>query len=182
MQMEPDGSVIYYQDVAINKKPAYVAGAEQWRDAARLVLQESDIWISYEKLEPQGPFVMNACKLETVRRIARSQEVLDLILNRRLLVCCRILVRNTPAMRALFWDEILPLFADDSLLVPETNETLKHPKLRWETGDQAIWNAFLYNLQYSGRLPPSWPLWQAGKGPFTLDNLKMYDSDCVGCR
>ena len=62
-----------------------------------------------------------------------------------------------------FRDELLPLFADDSLLMPTQEGEYRHPALKWETGDQAVWNAFFYDKQYRGEVPDKWPLFFSGK-------------------
>ena len=158
LELEPDLSSVMYLDTG----KLQAQGVGEWRSLAREVLFETgaEIWIGYEA--PPAIKVKHHCKSLTVRNITNSSFA-ERIFERSLLVCNRIIVRNTQAMRTMFRDEILPLFQRDELLVPTKTNEWKHVDLRWETGDQAIWNAFLYNLQYEGRLPQIWPRFATGK-------------------
>jgi len=66
----------------------------------------------------------------------------------------------------LLWNNILPLFADDTLLIPTNSTEFRHKELRWETGDQAIWNTFFFDKQYKGEIPAGWPFFGGGKAFF----------------
>ena len=71
------------------------------------------------------------------------------------MICNRIVVRNTAAVRAML-EELLHYCEDDTLLAPLPNNSA-HPDMIWHTADQAVINAYLYNQQYLGFLPEQWP-------------------------
>ena len=80
----------------------------------------------------------------------------DRIFERSLLVGNRVVVRNTAEMRYMFEHELLPLFTNDALLAPTPSDGT-HALLYWHTADQSVWNTFLFNRQYLGKLPRTWP-------------------------
>ena len=90
--------------------------------------------------------------------------------NAPLLLCCRIIVRNTPKMREWF-EELLKLFEDDSLLAPHPNDN-PHPKFQFHTGDQGVWGTFLYTKKFRGELPEAWPKFWLNRRTFDMANLR----------
>lgn len=156
MQKEPEGSIIMYMDVNVDRHPNLEIGVEQWRNVSTYVLDENwpaDVWLGYE--DPKASRVKEFCKGYAVRKISDSRFT-DRIFERSLLVANRIVVRNTARVRKMFWDELLPLFTDDSILAnyPQNGS---HKDFFVHTSDQAIWNTFFFNRQYLGKLPRIWP-------------------------
>lgn len=156
MQSEPEGTLIMYMDVNVLKYPDLTAGVAEWRNVSAFVFDEiwpADIWLGYE--DAGASRVKNFCKGYTVHNIS-APRFADRIFERSLLVGNRILVRNTAALRRMFEEELLPLFTDDRLLANYPQDGT-HAQLFWHTADQAVWNAFLFNRQYLGKLPRVWP-------------------------
>jgi hypothetical protein len=173
MQKEPDNTILVYLDSNVIKVPYYLDGLDKLRENAEFVLQQcgADIWIGYET--PQKILVKHHCKGYTITKLSHPDHIKD-IFERSLLVCCRIIVRNTPAMRKMFEDEFLPLFATDEYLAPLPNNHA-HPDFKWDTGDQAIWNAVLFSKTYTGHLPRDWPkVYCSESRRFTKSTLKFH--------
>lgn len=169
MEKEPDGTLIMYIDANVNKVTDYLKGIEDIKENAEAVLRRcgADIWISYEL--PNQFRVKHYCKAFTIHKMVPN-EFVNSILNRSMLLCCRILVRNTPEMRNMLQNELLPFFENDELLAP-IPKTHNDPALRWHTGDQGVWNAFLFHKVYKGELPRNWPLVWCGRA-FTRESIK----------
>lgn len=100
-------------------------------------------------------------------------QFVDAIFSRSLMICNRIVVRNTATAR-LALEEMLHLCEDDTLLAPYPNEGA-HPEMHWHTADQAVVNAYLYNQQYLGNLPKYWPKYgYKSMREFTRENLILW--------
>jgi hypothetical protein len=162
LQQEPEDTVILYMDSNLKRHPELAVGAEFVRETASYVLSqaEADIWIGYEY--PELVKVKYYTKGYTIVNISRPAYV-DRIFNRSMLICNRIAVRNTNLMKYWFQKEIMPLFESDDYLAPFPDE-FKHPEQKHLTGDQSVWNAYLFNKQYEGHLPTHWPALKYGKG------------------
>jgi hypothetical protein len=178
MESEPDGAIIMYMDVNVVKYPDLTHGVAQWRNVSKHVLAENspaDIWLGYE--DPGAGRVKNFCKGYTVRNISDPRFTAR-IFERSLLLCNRIVVRNTAAARDLMLNEILPLFTNDALLANYPQDGA-HEMMYWHTGDQAIWNTFLFNQQYLGRLPRKWPTFAYYKRwrHFTFEGLVPWNDE-----
>jgi len=177
-QMQPPGTVIMYLDChGLRKYPFSALGSESWRGLALQMLEENapaDIWLAYENAG--HVLVKQYSKGYTVHNISNPAYE-KLIFERSLLLGNRIIVRNTERLRTMLEKELLPLFAMDDLLAPFPQEPGRHPDNKDNTGDQSIWNAFLFNELYSGRLPKYWPKYGTQDRKFTKRGLMRWDED-----
>jgi hypothetical protein len=160
MQEEPLGTIIFYHDINMSRTTDMGEDAENIRKNANYVLDGcgADIWIGYEG---DGIICKYHCKGSAVR--ALSPKHYEEIFEKRMMIANRIIVRNTPEMRKMFEDEILPAFTHDEYLLPQ-NDEYSHPEQKWLCCDQSIWNGLLFNKTFIGELPKDWPKYKYTNG------------------
>lgn len=158
MRELPDEALIVYHDVNVKKYPNYMAGIDEMKATCKAILRRcgADIWLSYE--DPVNIKVKHHCKAHTVRALCTEPDKLADYFEHPMFVANRILVRNTPQIRA-WMEEIVELMGCDEYMAPMP-DPFRHPDFKWHTGDQSVWNTYLLNKKYAGELPGHWPvLW-----------------------
>jgi hypothetical protein len=173
LQNTEDGTVVMYSDIDHKKRPDILYDAENVKKTCEYVLDKAktDIWLCKEG---NNVYVKNWCQFLTVQKLSPCNywEILD----KPLLLCSRIIVRNTPEIRGWFEKTVLPAFEDDSLMY-ETN--VRHAEYANYTGDQCIWNALLYDRYIKDSC---WPYLVHDKDCRKFSISTMFESDFFKCR
>jgi hypothetical protein len=154
MLRQPKGTVILYHDVDCEKYPTYLNGLPKLKATCIKILDSAkeDIWIPYDN--PHIYFNKHFCKPHAVRSLVKHPHTLPEFWEKPILLCNRILVRNTLKMQE-WMSQILQIMHDEWLApVPDP---FPHPQKMWYSGDTSVWNIFMHNKLTDGELNDQWP-------------------------